>query len=31
MDFFKGYLEAMKQAVEEDGVDMRSYFAYVKY
>ena len=27
--YYNGYINALKQAVEEDGVDVRSYFAYV--
>ena len=27
-DFIKGYTDAMKQAIEEDGVDVRGYFCW---
>jgi beta-glucosidase len=31
VDYYRGYLNAMLAAVEEDGVDVRSYFAWSKF
>lgn len=28
VEFYDGYLNAMKKAIVEDGVDVRSYFAW---